>query len=405
MNEELHLIGQYKLSNIFDFKKINDEEYLKDCGLKMNKYKDYKIIKYNKEILDCYKNGLIRSLVFKNNKLVSFSPVKSIPLDDFEKKAFHKDKIVYEEFVEGTMINAFYTGDEWEIATRSLVGARGKFFKDQELTFRTMFLECMNECGLEFEHLNKHLVYSFVISHPKNRIVAKVREPQLYLCEVYQIINKENEIIVNQYSLDDFNYLEQYVYFPNIFTDVNSIKNAKEMYGNSIDTPYQIMGVVLKYQQDDHTLIRSKIRNPNYEKVKQLRGNQPKIQFQYINLRKCGKVRDFLTFYPEFKNQFTTFRQQIHDYTNNLFNYYILCYIKKFKSLNKFPLEYRTHMYNLHQNYIKNLMPQQKYTSREEVIKYVNSLEPELLMYCLNYKLREQKIKENSEKNELTDSV
>ena len=44
------------------------------------------------------------------------------------------------------------------------------------------------------------------------------------------------------------------------------------------------MGVVLKCGNN-----RTKIWNPNYLKVKHLRGNNPKIQFQYYNLL---RIRD-----------------------------------------------------------------------------------------------------------------
>ena len=50
-----------------------------------------------------------------------------------------------------------------------------------------MFLDAMNHCGLEFSHLNKKYIYSFVLQHPENRIVIPIISPKIYLAAVYKI--------------------------------------------------------------------------------------------------------------------------------------------------------------------------------------------------------------------------
>ena len=61
-----------------------------------------------------------------------------------------------------------------------------------------------------------------------------------------------------------------------------------------MNTSYHIQGVVIK--TDDGA--RYKFRNPNYEHVRHLRGNQPKLQYQYLVLRQSGKVKEYLQYYP-----------------------------------------------------------------------------------------------------------
>ena len=133
------------------------------------------------------KTGLFRSLIFKNGKLVVFSPPKSVTPEMFNEKVLAmKDKeakvnISAEEFIEGTMINLFFDKNnnenkeegevseeegEWEISTRSTVGAKMSFFRDgnESKTFRSMFLDGMIENGLEFDHLNKDYCYSLLFN-------------------------------------------------------------------------------------------------------------------------------------------------------------------------------------------------------------------------------------------------
>ena len=123
-----------------------------------------------------------------------------------------------------------------------------------------------------------------------------------------------------------------------------------------------------------------------------LRGNQPKLQYQYLCLRKEGKVGEFLKFYPENKKEFSGFRDQVHLFTDTLFNNYVSCYIKKERPLGQFPDKYRTHMYNIHQKYINELKESKQFVTNTFVQKYVNDLHPSLLMYCLNHDLRKKNV-------------
>ena len=106
--------------------------------------------------------------------------------------------------------------------------------------------------------------------------------------------------------------------------------------------------------------MRSKFRNPNYEMVRNLRGNQPKKQYTYLVLRQQGRVSEYLKYYSEDKKDFALFREQIHVFTHHLHKNYLSCYVRKEHPLKYFPYEYRTHVYNLHQEYLTNLRPKKK---------------------------------------------
>ena len=117
-------------------------------------------------------------------------------------------------------------------------------------------------------------------------------------------------------------------------------------------------------------------------------------------MRSQGKVPEFLKFYPELKKELSSFRDQVHMFTNTLHKNYISCYVKKEKPLKEFSDQYRTHMYKLHEIYLNELKPKQLFVTNTVVIKYVNEIHPSLLMYCLNYNMRKKlidgiKVKEN----------
>jgi hypothetical protein len=402
----------YNLSAVPGFNDlINNDIIIDNNMLKLNKIicrsnnALYKVIRYDKNYLTSDLNssvGLCRSVIVNSlNKVVGFAPPKSLPCDVFFSMYPNKPKtnthIIAEEFVEGTMINVFFdpsiglTGG-WEISTRNTVGATSSFYKtSNSKTFRQMFMEAATECNLDINKLDTNLCYSFVLQHPENRIVVPFSKPQLYLVGVFQIYNNPDEIIVNYYDVYEYKYffynLSTSIKFPEIY-EFDDYTELIDKYG-SMNTSYDVVGVII---HNKLTGERTKIRNPVYEQVRNLRGNQPKLQYQYLCLRSEGKVKDFLTYYPENKLEFSTFREQVHLFTDTLFSNYISCYIKKQKQLKDFSEQYRTHMYCIHQHYINDLRDKKMFVTNTFVQKYVNKLHPSLLMYSLNYNIRKRNI-------------
>jgi len=249
-----------------------------------------------------------------------------------------------------------------------------------------MFLEAAKENNLILENLNTKLCYSFVLQHPNNRIVIPFKKPQLYLVAIYYIDNNDkNNITVFTTDLQDNKDYWQTtsIKFPEIY-EFNNYSELIDKYA-SMNTGYEKLGVVLYNKKTCH---RTKIRNPVYEEVRHLRGNQSKMQFQYLTLRKAGKMNDFLKFFPENKRDFSLYRDQVHLFTNTLFYNYISCYMKKEKQLKEFSPQYRSHMFNIHEKYKNELKPENKFVTNRVVIEYVNNLQPQLLMHSLNYNYR-----------------
>ena len=180
--------------------------------------------------------------------------------------------------------------------------------------------------------------------------------------------------------------------------EAESYDEVKEKYA-SMNTDYSTMGVVFKSRDG----LRAKLRNPNYEQVKHLRGNSPKLQYQYLALRQLGKVKEFLTYYPEYRKDLQKFRDDLHNYTNQLHENYIACYIQKQKPLGEFPKKFRSHMFKLHEKYLTEMREQKSYINKKIVVEYMNSLHPAQQMFVLNYNLRKQNV--DNIKNEMEDKM
>jgi hypothetical protein len=390
-----------RLTEIVEFRNIlkNDAKNAENL-LKVNNclYNNeiYAIFKYNKENLTSdliHTYGLFRSVILNSDdEFLSFSPPKSIAYKEFIEKHPEKDKnIIVEEFVEGTMINVFWNKNagingEWIISTRSSVGAKTSFYKSSNSkTFDTMFFEALNEIDFKLEQLNPLYCYSFVLQHPENRIVIKFDKPKLYLVGMYFFDNTKTHD-VKLYSINMIDVRKIGLFSKISFPEIYKCNNYSDLKYNiddktfSYEMSYNIVGFVL---YNSKTNERTKIRNPSYEYVRKLRGNQPKLQYHYLCLRQQNKVSEFLKYYSEYREEFFEFQKKIHDFTNSLYKKYISCYIKKEKPLIEFEEEYRTNMYNIHQKYVNELKEKKLFVTKQLVIEYVNSLHTSILMHNL----------------------
>jgi hypothetical protein len=417
------LIGYNTVYDIGSISEFSDLIGKDTNTLKLNKIvyttknnKEYKIIRYDKNYLSVDLipvNGLLRSVIVNSaNKVVGFSPPKMYSYESFVSKYSNTpDCIVAEEFVEGVMINVFWDSTiglngAWEIATRNTVGGESNFYKNIKLTytsktFRSMFLESAAAINLNINRLNPYFCYSFVMQHPNNSTVIPFKQSQLYLVEMYHILHsQDNKIYVYPVNVhpnmkSDSMWESINIKFPQIYEEYTlsanmsiQYKELKKKYA-SMNTPYNVSGVVIR---NKITNDRCKLRNPNYEYIKQLRGHQPKLQYQYLCLRQEGKMHNFLTFYPEHKKEFSFFRDSLHAYTNTLYQNYTSCYIRKEKKLSDFSEQYRNHMLKIHRIYIDELKPLEQHVTNTVVINYVNKLHPRTQMYNLNYSMRKRYI-------------
>ena len=392
---------------------------LKTSNLTNKKWKTganvHSILKYTTDTLKCDELqtlGLLRSVVLDQcGKILAYSPPKCVvPSADELNSRFSDDNIIVEEFVEGTMINVFYCkpngqeeGAGWDLATKSCVGGNIVFHSvtkptatteepvqpvqpaEEKKTFRRMFLECMNAVGLDFDALCKDCSYSFVMQHPNNHIVRRITKPALYLIAVYKADN-ENLVIEEQCLVSHLARINASVntsvQLPHRFTEGLGV--LQELYA-SLNAPYDFPGLVCRERS---TGARFKFRNPNYERIKNLHGSEPKLQFQYLSLRQQGKVKEYLKLHPEHRAAFQQFRDQMHAYTNQLFANYIGCYVRKERPFTEYPAEFKTHMFRLHERYLKELREKKEHITLGQTIAYMNGLFPSHQIYALNYGVR-----------------
>jgi hypothetical protein len=420
----LRMIGEQNTHKVNHSSEI--EKTLNSLKLTMKNWKTdigmYSIIKYDKQAFgltqeDYATVGLLRSVVVnEDGRIVAYSPPKCLPVTEEREKSFSENNVMTEssetntntnqwyaeEFVEGTMINMFYSrsekGEAWEISTKSTVGGNVVFYspknpkdtveiRDKD-TFRNMFFETCAKIGFNYENLPKEFIYSFVLQHPKNRIVLPIKEATIYIIGIYSINN--DTLDVTQLSTAGFvdTYGGGVILRPKqLFADNYTVDGFKSEYA-SMNASYNMMGVVFCNMVTGE---RMKIRNPTYEMVKNLKGVEQKLQLQYLSLRHGGRVADYLKAYPEYKGDFSVYRNQLHGFTRSLHQNYLDCFVFKKQKFEEFPQQYKKFMSGLHKKYLEELRENKGSVTFNYVVEFVNTQNPMFLMYSLNYVVREHK--------------
>jgi hypothetical protein len=330
-----------------------------ELSMKSTQFGDYALVSYKKHDID---NGLYRSIIYKHNKLVCFSPPKSILYTDFQER--HPiERCVVDEFIDGTMINVFYDREveQWIVATRSIVGAKCTFYSTK--TFHDMF----HETNIKYEELNKDYTYSFVLQHPENQIVTPVTEPKLFLIAVYHICETTvGEVHSSNHCITS--YLTPSTYTFSSYADAEKFVQ---------DQPYTFKGLMIKYGKD-----RTKIRNLAYETVKKIRGNSSNLLYTYLTIRSTPEQLEYEKYFPD--HTFKTYEEQLNQLIRLLHTLYIECFIKKTYPLKTYNQPFKQHLYELHMRYVQELRQQKKYISRHEVKKYVINLPPALVVTLIS---------------------
>ena len=337
----------------------------------------------------------------ETKNILCFAPPKSINNEAFKMlhspdNANNPECLLKNAIIEGTMINLFYDPrrETWEIATKGAIGGKYWYYRTQydenesvQLTFREMFCDALkvprnselNDVSL-FTKLNKDHCYSFVLQHPNNHIVLQIDEPAVYLVSVFKLHETTVTYVklTEQYIVDSFNgsivkYPHDYKIDETIYTEFIQDNNYYNVYPG-----YMLTNV--------NTGIRSSFKNPNYEYVKSIRGNNPNMQFHFFALQQANKLKEFLKYFPKYKDMFYKFHLQSGKFIQSIHDAYVSYYVHKKGKEVRIPKNIFPHIYKLHfEVHIPSIETGNKVIVTKQIVAdYWNKMEPKEKLYYIS---------------------
>lgn len=362
--------------------------------------------------------GIYRSVLLSaSGRPLAFAPVHALPFEQFTEKhpVVHGD-IQITQTIEGTMILLFYNPEEsiWEIATKSAVGGNYWFYRTQyfdetpktespkQKTFREMFLEALSPGNgpissldeIPFvQALSKELSYCFVLQHPENPIVQRHDQPSVWLVALFKIEpciptdeSRSHYRIANLPQSSFSSYVPALKTMPGIvrlpaiyhFPDETALS---DLVSETVDFPASTeMGWMITHFGTGE---RTSFEYPEYTRLRELRGNHPNLQYQYLVLLRLGKIAEFLSQFPEYRSLFTRFYLQYHDFITQIHTAYVKHYI--LKDPTPIPKKYFVHICRIHKTIYLPSLATEKIIIRHHIVRqYVDALEPREILYSLH---------------------
>ena len=322
-----------------------------------------------------------RSVVWDTalNRPVSVTPFKSVDGESLpEDRVIGGSDLRVESFVDGVMLGAFwdtYTGT-LRVHTRSCMDAQCRYFS-QTKTFATMFHEAMVDIGPTFlKEIRPGLCYTFVLQHPENRIVVPVHAPRLYMVQCMEIdaatgnvqdrTPAQNELTIAGISS-----------WPDLLI---------KMHAWNLLLKHRFQGVVVK---DISTGMRWKIRTPEYNRVRKLRGNSARRDFLWLNAWRTGTLPAYLELYPEERMTAMGVVERWKRACADVYQYYIDVFKAHSVPKTAIPSKYRPLVYGLHTLYIQTLRPAGRSVTWADAVKYLNDRDTPQMLYVINWELRQ----------------
>jgi hypothetical protein len=351
-----------------------------ECGI-------YTLVRYTKPLKDP-SLAKYRSVVYKGDKLVAFSPPRSLPMEQFKHVCPTLENAVVCEFVDGMMIYVWHDSESWKTSTRTCLEGEKIFRRGVEpvpklqeksdpvivSTPNELFLKYTSQFSTPFfDLLDKSCTYVFTLMDPSSFNVVKSNTQVCYLTNVYKILDDNKVVSVH---LDSVLPLLPVKAIPlQHFQEYSDIENDLSQ------RSYSTKGFML---YDPVSEARLKILNPAYLKVHDLLSSKP--NFNEIVLESIvvhENSHEIATLHDDFGKNIEAIERNILRCANLLYSSYLECFVKKTKAHKDFPVLYRTHMYELHKMYLQSFRALGFRMNKTIVLDYVKKIPVPILVPLL----------------------
>lgn len=317
-----------------------------------------------------------RSVVWDTleHRPVSVTPFKSADGEGLPTTGLPADYVL-EYFPDGTLIGMWFDkyNSRWRIHTRSTIDANCCYYNNTS-SFATMFTAAAANYNME---LNRDDCYSIVLMHPDNRIVVPVKAPELRW--VQSVFVAPNGVLAWQSFTTTTPNPVTPITGMTTWTDVLiRLNDWNKRFGHTIQ------GIHIKGPNGQ----RWKIRTPEYNRIRALRGNTARRDYLWLTAWRGGNLAQYLKVYPEERTAANRIIDTWKRITGDVYHTYVDVF--KARSLPKtaIPPKLRSLIYGIHNKFMTELKPQGKSVDWHATMEFMNSRDVPLMLFVLNWENR-----------------
>ena len=310
------------------------------------------------------------------NRPVSVAPPKA---ELAEPPTGEDVSLMIQDFLDGTMMNAFITQEEphnLHIASRTQLGAGGTFYSQK--TFGELFDEALNAMGYSSRadfasvlsppsQTEVSTFVSFLLQHPEHRVVSRPRTPRLFMVHLGTVHADGSVEFEEDISMGYPNFQIQ----PYPMTGFKKQSDLDSFFKGLVDSKgWFFQGLTFK----DGTGHRWRIRNPNYLYLRSLRGSEATDIDRFLRLRSEGKVTEYLKHYSEDRQHFWDLEQKLRSATKTVFDSYCEVHKAHEKKLADIAKAIQPCVFRLHSLYLSDLKPKSESVKMKDAVEVVNKM-------------------------------
>lgn len=313
----------------------------------------------------------------ETNQIQCYGFPKTLDLPEtltFNGKSTVNGKIIASEYIDGTLIRAYYDGTMWRLTTNGVMNAYNSYWISEK-SFGDLFDDCLSriyqsktvfsESKLA-KSLDKNCSYQFILSTPSVHLISSIssKTPKSFIYHVGTFSNDTLEYVVR--------FMDSHIHGPTVeeFNTMDEIR-AK------LDTS---KGYIIYSASDEKTQSpRYKLLSPEYIKLRKLIGNTPNLYLRYLECVADGTYKDLLYCFPNVRFYSSWVDKCLAQITKMVFTAYVDKFMKKNKEMyiNYF---LRPLLYELHGDFMKS----QERVTYETIVKKLNSYHPKRINFILN---------------------
>ena len=313
----------------------------------------------------------------ETNKLQCYGFPKTLDLPEtatFTGNSTFNGKIITSEYIDGTLIRAYYDGTMWRLTTNGVMNAYNSYWISEK-SFGDLFDDCLSRIYKDktvfsesklAKSLDKNCSYQFILSTPSVHLISSIssKTPKSFIYHVGTFSNETLEYVVR--------FMDSHIHGPKL----EEFSTMEEVY-SKLDTT---KGYIIYSAGDEKTQSpRYKLLSPEYIKLRKLIGNTPNLYLRYLECMADGTDKDLLYCFPNVRFYSSWVDKSLVQITKMVFTAYVDKFMKKNKEMyiNYF---LRPLLYEIHGDFMKS----QERVTYETVIKKLNSYHPKRINFILN---------------------
>lgn len=276
------------------------------------------------------------------------------------------------EFIDGTLIRAFYDGTDWRLSTNRSINAYDSYWISPK-SFGELFDEYLSR------------IYSETVSFSQSQLVKQLDVNCTYefilLDPTVHLYHSGKSVV---YHVDTFNRstltyvsnpLDQSFNVPKTFTYQSFLELVQKLQSNR-----NVLGYVFySSMHTDTQFTRYKLLNDCYFNRRKLLGNTPNMYLRYLECKAEGTDKDLQKSFPRIQYYSSWVDRCLEQAAKDIHKSYSQKFILKDK-ISPINFYHRPIVYELHGNFMKT---QEKVTFKV-VYKLLTSYHPKRINFLLN---------------------